>query len=102
MGYDSLVEIAVAYYKDKVQQEILENFRKECNALLQADAEARRLKAREKILAMARLRMEKRKFEMTYHRISASYGNIEAVDDYLCSIERTIKRLSYEKNHNLG
>ncbi len=53
----NFIELAVAFYKDKVQQELLEKFRVESHLLLQADAEARRSRARENILAMARLKM---------------------------------------------
>ena len=53
----NFIELAVAFYKDKVQQELLEKFRVESHLLQQADAEARRSRARENILAMARLKM---------------------------------------------
>ena len=51
----NLIELAVAFYKDKVQQELLEKFRVESRLLLQADAEARRTMARENIKVMAQL-----------------------------------------------
>lgn len=54
----NFVEPAVAFYKDKIERELLEKFQEESRLLLQADAEARRAKARENILAMSRLKIE--------------------------------------------
>ena len=66
----NFIELAIAYYKDKVQQELLEKFRVESRLLLQADAEARRTIARENIMAMARLRIELEKFKYIYRFLS--------------------------------
>ena len=68
----NFIELAIAYYKDKVQQELLEKFRVESRLLLQADAEARRTIARENIMAMARLRIELEKFKYIYSRLSGT------------------------------
>lgn len=95
----NFLELAIAYYKDKVQQELLEKFRVESRLLLQADADARRTKARENILAMARLRTELEKFKFIYNRLSGTCGSIEAVDQYLRKIETKVKKLSYNKNN---
>ena len=70
----NFIELAIAYYKDKVQQELLEKFRVESRLLLQADAEARRTIARENIMAMARLRIELEKFKYIYSRLSGTCG----------------------------
>lgn len=95
----NFIELAVALYKDKVQQELLEKFRVESRLLLQADAEARRTKARENILAIARLRIELDKFKFIYNRLSGICGSIDSIDDYLREIESKVKRLSYQKNN---
>lgn len=95
----NLIEIAVAYYKDKVQQELLEKFRVESRLLLQADADARRTIARENILAMAQLRIELDKFKFIYNRLSETCGTIDAIDEYLKEIEAKVKKLSYQKNY---
>ena len=42
MGFDSVIELAISYYKDKVQQEVIKKFRVESRRLLKADADARR------------------------------------------------------------
>ena len=99
MGSANFIELAVALYKDKVQQELLEKFRVESRLLLQADAEARRTKARENILAIARLRIELDKFKFIYNRLSGICGSIDSIDDYLREIESKVKRLSYQKNN---
>lgn len=95
----NFIELAIAYYKDKVQQELLEKFRVESRLLLQADADARRAKAREIIMAMARLKIELRKFKITYNMLSGRCGSIKAIDVYLREIEVKIKKLSYQKNN---
>lgn len=95
---DNILELAIAYYKDKIQQELLEKFCVESRLLLLADAEARRTVARENILAMSRLKIELTKFKLIYNRISKTCGSIQAVDIYINEIEIKIKKLSYLKN----
>lgn len=95
----NIIELAVAYYKDKVQQEFLEKFRVESRLLLEADADARRTVARENILAMARLRNEMEKFKFVYNRLSSTCGSVDAIDDYLREVETKIKKLAYQKNN---
>ena len=95
----NFIELAIAYYKDKVQQELLEKFRVESRLLLQADAEARRTIARENIMAMARLRIELGKFKYIYSRLSETCGSIDSIDEYLCGIESKVRMLSYRKNN---
>ncbi len=95
----NFIELAIAYYKDKVQQELLEKFRVESRLLLQADADARRIVARENILAMARLQRELIKFKLIYSQLSVAFGNVEAIDSYIRKIEMKIKQISYQKNH---
>lgn len=95
----NLIELAIAHYKDKVQQELLEKFRVESCLLLQADAAARRVIARENIIAMARLEIELKKFKYVYGRLSEMCGSVEAIDQYIHETELRIKILSYRKNH---
>lgn len=95
----NIIEIALAYYKDKVQQDLLEKFRVESGLLLQAEAESRRTIARENIKAMAQLKIELDKFKFIYSRLSGTCGSIEAVDEYLRNIETKVKKLSYIKNN---
>lgn len=99
MESNNLIELIVAYYKDKTQQEILERFRIETCRLLQADADARRLKARELIMSMARLKIELTKFKYSYNKIAQTCGKMDAIDDYILDIEKRIKQLSNAKNH---
>ena len=95
----NFIELAIEYYKDKVQQELLEKFRVESRLLLQADAEARRTIARENIMAMALLRIELKKFKYIYSRLSGTCGSIDSIDEYLCGIESKVRMLSYRKNN---
>ena len=95
----NFIELAIAYYKDKVQKELLEKFRVESRLLLQADAEARRTVARENVLAMARLKIELNKFKYIYNKLSGTCGTIQSIDNYLREIEAKVKKLSYQKNN---
>lgn len=95
----NFIELAIAYYKDKVQKELLEKFRVESRLLLQADAEARRTVARENVLAMARLKIELNKFKYIYNKLSGTCGTIQSIDNYLREIEIKVKKLSYQKNN---
>lgn len=95
----NLIELAVAFYKDKVQQELLEKFRVESRLLLQADAEARRTMARENIKVMAQLKIELEKFKYVYYKLTNSCGPVTAIDEYLKEIEMKVQKLSYRKNN---
>ena len=95
----NFIELAIAYYKDKVQKELLEKFRVESRLLLQADADARRTMAREDIMAMAHLRIELKKFIFIYNQLSSTCGSIKAIDEYIREIESKVKILSYRKNN---
>lgn len=99
MESSNVIELAIAFYKDKVQQELLEKLRVESRLLLHADADARRTIAREDIKAMARLKIELEKFKYIYNRISRTCGSIETIDEYLREIESNVKILSYKKNN---
>lgn len=95
----NLIELALAFYKDKVQQELLEKFRVESRLLLQADAEARRTMARENIKVMAQLKIELEKFKYVYYKLTNSCGPVTAIDEYLKEIEMKVQKLSYRKNN---
>lgn len=95
----NLIELALAFYKDKVQQELLEKFRVESRLLLQADAEARRTMARENIKVMAQLKIELEKFKYVYYKLTNSCGPVTAIDEYLKDIEMKVQKLSYRKNN---
>ena len=99
MACDNFLELAIAYYKDKVHNELLKQFREESLLLLKADAEARRIVARENILAMVRLKNELEKFKFIYYRLSATCGTINAIDEYVRAVEVKVKKLSYQKNN---
>jgi hypothetical protein len=96
MGYDSVIELAISYYKDKVQQEVIEKFRVESRHLLEADA--RRAKVSEIIHSMACLKIQLARFKFEYNRLVEKCGSIQAIDDYIRDIEKHIKKLSREKN----
>lgn len=98
MKSSNLIELAIAFYKDKVQQELIEKLRVESRLLIQADAETRRSIARDDIKAMVRLKIELEKFKYIYNRLSGTCGSIEAIDEFLREIELKVEKLSYKKN----
>lgn len=100
MDSANIIEIAIAYYKDKTQQELLEKFQVESRHLIQADADARRTIAREDIITMEKLKLELQKFEFAYNRISSSCGKIEEIEAYISGIKTRLKWLSYKKNNS--
>jgi hypothetical protein len=102
MGFDSVIELAISYYKDKVQQEVIEKFRVESRRLLEADADARRAEKGEIIKSMARLKSQLVRFKFEYNRLVKKCGSIQALDDYIRVIENHIKKLSIEKNGGRG
>lgn len=95
----NFINLVIAYYKDKIQKELLDKFKEESCRLLQADADARRMTAREDILTMAKLKMELEKFKLTYNQISSTCGSMDAIDSYIREIEIKIRQLSFKKNH---
>ena len=99
MESDDLITLAIAYYKDKAQNEILERFREASYRLMEADADSRRAKAHEDIMSMAKLKEELKKFKPVYGRITSICGPMEAVDSYIREVEYRIKQLSYKKNN---
>lgn len=102
MGYDSVIELAISYYKDKVQQEVIEKFRVESRHLLEADADARKAEVSEIIHSMARLKIQLVRFKFEYNRLVEKCGSIQALDEYIRVIENLIKKLSKEKNGRRG
>ena len=99
METNDLLSLLIAAYKDKIERESLDRVNAELNALIVADADARRETRAADIREMAKLRMALTRFENSYSRLKHSYGDIEAVECYLASIRRRIKEISYKKNH---
>ena len=100
METKDVLNIALAFYKDKIQSESLERFRSEFFQLQEADAEARRYKAKTLIVQMANLKKTLSQFEMTYRLIQSKVGEVEAIDEYIVSVKQEIKRLSDAKNNH--
>ena len=101
MNSNDILKLVTATYKDSIQAEFLQNFETEYNALLLAEADARRSKQSNNIVNMARLKMALNKFEFTYLQIKKSSGSIEAIEDYMLDITYKIKMISYNKNKQI-
>lgn len=93
-----IIEIIAAAYKDKVASDIMNDIRLEFLSLQRCEAECKRSKASAIIMNMSRLEIEKKKFLISYARITTLCGNIPEIDDYLNQIDKLIQRLSFEKN----
>lgn len=103
LGIDGfeVVNIAIAFIKDKVESESLKQFKEEYNNLLICEADSRRKKASALIMQMAKLKIALSKFEATYSSIISKTGKIESIEKYISSIKLLIKQLSLEKNKHL-
>ncbi len=101
MKNNDIIKLVMATYKDKVQADILKNFEKEYNALLLADADARRSKQSNNIVNMVRLKMALSEFESTYLKIKSLSCSVEAIDEYILEITYKIKIISYNKNKTI-
>ena len=100
METKDVLDIALAFYKDKIQSDALHRFHSEFIQLQEADAEARRSKAKTLIMQMAKRKIALNQFEMTYQSIQGRVGKVEALDEYIASIKQEIKRVSDAKNNH--
>lgn len=100
MDYSETIKIIVAFYKDKVQADMLEKLQKAYLNVLEADAEARRQKKRGMILNMADLKISLAKLKSTYSIIRQKSGPVPALDSEIKKRERIIKEYSYLKNRS--
>lgn len=100
METKDVLNFALAFYKDKVQGETVARFHSEFDKLLEAEADARRLKAEALVLQLAKLKKTLQQFEWTYNIIREKVGGVEAVDEYITKIKVEIKKISYDKNNH--
>ena len=98
LGYLSL---ALAAIKDKVKQDIAEEFRESYTKLLETEVQARRTKVQADILEMSKLSIELSKFEVTYNEIKCQCGTIESVENKILEIRKRIRLISENKNKPL-
>ena len=102
MEANDIIGLLLAAYEDKIQQEVLEETRDSLNALMSADADARRTECGTDIRRMNKLKISLKKFERQYARINSRFGKCTAIDDYIAEIEAEIKTLSLKKNHGMS
>ena len=96
------VSLALAAIKDKVKQEIAEEFRESYTKLLETEVQARRAKVKAQILEMNQLSIALWKFENTYNnQIKSQCGTIESVENCILGIRKRIKIISENKNKPL-
>lgn len=100
METKDVLVLALAFYKDRIQGETIARFHSEFDKLLEAETDARRLKARSLVLHLAKLKNTLQQFEWTYNRIREKVGGVEAVDEYIKKIKVEIKKISYDKNNH--
>ena len=78
------LSLALAAIKDKVKQDIAEEFRESYTKLLETEVQARRTK-----------------FEVTYNEIKCQCGTIESVENKILEIRKRIRLISENKNKPL-
>lgn len=100
METKNVLSLALAFYKDKIQSETLQQFHSEFNKLLEADAVARRSKAQTLVMQLAKLKIALQQFELTYQNLKKKVGEVKAVDEYISSIKREIQKISDNKNNH--
>lgn len=98
MNYSDVAKIILAYYKDKVQADMLNKLQSEYQKFLEADAESRRQKKRGLILNMVDLKISLEKFKSTYSIIKQKSGPIPALEQKIRQTEFQIREYSYQKN----
>lgn len=99
METSDIISLLVATYKDYVEQTVLEETRESLNALISAEADARRNKMATDIRRMGKLKIALSRFEIKYNQIREKTGSITAIDDYIADIRAEIKTISFNKNH---
>ena len=100
METKDVLGLALAFYKDKIQGETIARFHSEFNELIETEADARRLKAKARVIQLAKLKIALQQFELTYNGIREKVGDVEAVDEYIKKIKVEIKKISYDKNNH--
>lgn len=95
------VSLVLAEIKDKVRQEISDDFCESYTCLLESEAQARRMKVQTDIVEMAKLRIALSKFETAYNKVKCQCGTIDSVEKYISEIRKRISRISLKKNKPL-
>lgn len=92
MNVDVIINIIMAYFKDKANNEALTNIRKACYELAEIETETRRRKSSEIIKIIAKLDINIKLFEKEYNKIKESLTE-EAKDN----IENFINKYKYKR-----
>lgn len=100
METKDVLNLALAFYKDKVQSETFQRFHSEFDKLLETDAEARRAKVHTLVMHLAKLKIALQQFELTYENLKKKVGEVKAVDEYIISIKKEIQKISDDKNNH--
>lgn len=100
MGLE-LVELALAHYRDTVEQECFDRLNESFSALLLSEADCRRAKKKEIILKRSKFEIQLKRFEFNYHRIKTKYGELPEIEEFLKQIQQDIERLKMLKNQNV-
>ena len=98
MEYWDAVDLVLSAYKDKLNKELTQKFREEYIKTLEADADMRRAKVSADIHQMAKLKMELKKFELTYSQLKRTTGSITAIDTLINRLNCQIREISLRKN----
>jgi hypothetical protein len=94
----NIIELAIARYRDVVEQESLDRLNQSFNELLLAEADYRRAKKTELIKRRGKFEGQLKNFEFIYQKIKEKHGSMPVIEDFLREILQEIKRLKLLKN----
>lgn len=98
--YIEIISIITAYFKDKTNNEAIENIKNACYELAEVETETRRRKSSEIIRIMAKLDMNIELFEKEYNKIKENLAEEakNCLENFIndCKLKR--KRLKREKD----
>lgn len=98
--YIEIISIITAYFKDKTNNEAIENIKNACYELAEVETETRRRKSSEIIRIMAKLDINIKLFEKEYNKIKENLTeeSKNCLENFIndCKLKR--KRLKREKD----
>ena len=93
-----IVELAIARYRDIVEQESFDRLNHSFNELMLAEADCRRAKKKELIMRRVKFECQLKRFEFIYQKIKDKHGGMPVIEDFLREILQEIEQLKLLKN----
>lgn len=93
-----IVELAIARYRDVVEQDSFDELNHSFNELRSAEADFRRAIKKELIIRRAKFESQLNSFEFIYQKIKKKHGDMPAIEYFLTEMQKEIERLKLLKN----